>query len=97
MIFSLMIKVFFIGDSTLRGLMFAFLLGINGSLTNWEASHEELYFRSYGGHFYRKEVSNEASEVVVGFSYFPVFWEHRRRITLSEILGNSLSRYVISL
>ncbi|VDL97360.1 unnamed protein product, partial [Schistocephalus solidus] len=69
-------QVLFVGDSTLRGLMYALLEHVNRSLENWRQSHDMLVFQrgAYGGRYEAVEEGEAAFRPVVAFAYFPLFW-----------------------
>ncbi|XP_065828836.1 cadherin-like and PC-esterase domain-containing protein 1 isoform X2 [Oscarella lobularis] len=55
-------KVLFLGDSTLRGMMYYMIEKINGTLSYWDKSHTAVAF---------KDIMGPKS---VTFTYFPPFW-----------------------
>ncbi|XP_061195466.1 cadherin-like and PC-esterase domain-containing protein 1 isoform X2 [Saccostrea echinata] len=56
-------KVLFIGDSTNRGIMHYILEKINGSLTEWDKTHNLKLYKSING-----------NQTDLSFSYYPQFW-----------------------
>uniref|UniRef100_A0A1I8IR31 RNase H domain-containing protein n=1 Tax=Macrostomum lignano TaxID=282301 RepID=A0A1I8IR31_9PLAT len=62
-------QVVFLGDSTLRGLMFSLFHIANGSLNRWEKSHDTLTLMDRDG---RSRMD---------FSYYPQFWLPGSRAT----------------
>eukprot|EP00118_Oscarella_pearsei_P010535 m.65181 g.65181 ORF g.65181 m.65181 type:complete len:368 (+) comp35306_c0_seq5:24-1127(+) len=55
-------KVIFLGDSTLRGMMYYMIEKVNSTLSVWDKSHDAVTFTNlHGPHS-------------VMFSYFPAFW-----------------------
>ncbi|KAL5105272.1 Cadherin-like and PC-esterase domain-containing protein 1 [Taenia crassiceps] len=88
--------ILFVGDSTLRGLMYALLNKLNGSLRYWEASHDQLVFESLDGGFFQrtnaKSTGGYASSVIA-FAYFPLFWSRKRHgRNLADVISQSLRR-----
>ncbi|XP_060069203.1 cadherin-like and PC-esterase domain-containing protein 1 [Ylistrum balloti] len=62
-------KLLFIGDSTNRGILHYILERINGSLTQWDKTHNLKIYRN---------VNNNST--VLSFAYYPQFWlptDHR--------------------
>uniref|UniRef100_A0A5K3EY04 CST complex subunit CTC1 n=1 Tax=Mesocestoides corti TaxID=53468 RepID=A0A5K3EY04_MESCO len=91
-------SILFVGDSTLRGLMYALLSRVNGSLNFWEASHDLLFFKSKNGAFFHhKEIRNASSKsVVIGFAYFPIFWrKDKRQQDLIDVISHSVDRLLL--
>ncbi|KAL5972203.1 Cadherin-like and PC-esterase domain-containing protein 1 [Taenia solium] len=88
--------ILFVGDSTLRGLMYALLSKLNGSLRYWEASHGQLIFNSLAGGFFQRadaKLTRSSTSAVIAFAYFPLFWSgklHQR--TLVDVISQSLRR-----
>lgn len=56
-------KVLFIGDSTNRGIMHYILEKINGSLSEWDKTHNLKLYKSING-----------NHTDLSFSYYPQFW-----------------------
>lgn len=56
-------KVLFIGDSTNRGIMHYILEKINGSLTDWDKTHDLKMYTS---------INNK--QTTMSFAYYPQFW-----------------------
>ncbi|VDN99957.1 unnamed protein product, partial [Rodentolepis nana] len=91
-------SILFVGDSTLRGLMYAFLRKLNGSLHFWEASHKLIAFARNNGKFYHKVGTewNNPNEMIA-FAYFPVFWQKRNnKINLTAFIDQSIKRFGLS-
>nr|CDS20920.1 vesicle associated membrane protein [Echinococcus granulosus] len=88
--------ILFVGDSTLRGLMYALLSKLNGSLRYWEASHSQLIFESLAGGFFQRtdaKLTKKSYSSVIAFAYFPLFWSRRlHRRTLVDVISQSLGR-----
>ena len=56
-------QVIFIGDSTNRGIMHYLMELLNGTLTEWDKTHDmKLYTNINQGH------------TTVSFAYYPQFW-----------------------
>ncbi|KAL7057090.1 hypothetical protein AAHC03_019443 [Spirometra sp. Aus1] len=66
-----------VGDSTLRGLMYALLEHVNHSLETWRQSHDILVFQRdlHGGRYMTVEDDELAVRPVIAFAYFPLFWQ----------------------
>lgn len=56
-------KVLFIGDSTNRGILHYILEKINGSLSEWDKTHNLKLYKSING-----------NQTDLSFSYYPQFW-----------------------
>lgn len=56
-------KVLFIGDSTNRGIMHYILEKTNGSLSEWDKTHNLKLYKSING-----------NQTDLSFSYYPQFW-----------------------
>ncbi|OQR79143.1 hypothetical protein BIW11_05940 [Tropilaelaps mercedesae] len=65
-------KILFLGDSTLRGMMFEAVQQLNGSLARWEKAHDvAIYNQTNRGH------------TTFAFAYYPKFW--RRKLPSFEL------------
>ncbi|VDK39682.1 unnamed protein product [Taenia asiatica] len=88
--------ILFVGDSTLRGLMYALLSKLNGSLRYWEASHGQLIFKSLASGFFQRtdaKLTRSSTSAVIAFAYFPLFWSRKlHQRTLVDVVSQSLQR-----
>ncbi|XP_071784213.1 cadherin-like and PC-esterase domain-containing protein 1 [Asterias amurensis] len=56
-------KILFIGDSTNRGIMYYLMEKLNGTLTEWDKTHDIKVY---------KNLNN--NQTTVSFAYYPQFW-----------------------
>lgn len=56
-------KLLFIGDSTNRGIMHYILEKINGSITEWDKTHNLKLYKSING-----------NQTDLSYTYYPQFW-----------------------
>ena len=76
-------QILFVGDSTLRGVAHYVTERLNGSLTEWDATHD---CRVYG--------NINAGRTIVSFAYYPQFWlEHALRPSFDASLLHLLRTY----
>nr|VZI32520.1 unnamed protein product [Spirometra erinaceieuropaei] len=88
-------SVLFVGDSTLRGLMYALLEHVNHSLETWRQSHDILVFQHdlHGGRYMTVEDGELAVRPVIAFAYFPLFWQtNPNRLNLTKAVTGLLNQ-----
>lgn len=72
----------FLGDSTLRGMMFFLVERVNSSLEAWGRAHHQLVYSSLNG-----------GRTTVSYSYYPQFWVERpQRPTFAQALRQLIRR-----
>ncbi|XP_044133125.1 cadherin-like and PC-esterase domain-containing protein 1 [Bufo gargarizans] len=75
-------KIIFIGDSTNRGMMYYLMERVNGSLQEWQKTHDLKLFNNING-----------GRTSISYSYYPQFWiEIRKRPTFEEALMRLIKR-----
>lgn len=75
-------KIMFIGDSTNRGMMYYLIERVNGSLQEWQKTHDmKLY----------KDINSGRTSI--SYSYYPQFWiDIRKRPSFEEALAQLIER-----
>ena len=58
-----MLQILFIGDSTNRGIAHYVTERLNGSLTEWDRTHDARVYDNIN-----------ARQTVISFAYYPQFW-----------------------
>ena len=78
--------------------MYALLQKLNGSLSSWEASHDQVIFESRDAGYLKrvKPVSGRiAPPSAIAFAYFPMFWRKTSaRDSLLDVVSRSLNMQV---
>ncbi|XP_075065063.1 cadherin-like and PC-esterase domain-containing protein 1 [Mixophyes fleayi] len=75
-------KIIFIGDSTNRGMMYYLIERVNGTLTEWQKTHDMKFYNNinYG-------------RTSISYSYYPQFWiDIRQRPTFEKALEHLIAR-----
>lgn len=65
-------QILFLGDSTLRGMMYEAVQQLNGSLARWEKSHDVAVYNQ-----------TNKGNTIFAFAYYPKFW--RRKLPSFEL------------
>ncbi|KAM4039025.1 cadherin-like and PC-esterase domain-containing protein 1 [Anomaloglossus baeobatrachus] len=74
-------KIIFIGDSTNRGMMYYLMERVNGSLEDWQKTHDMKFYNINSG------------RTSISYSYYPQFWiDIRKRPTFEEALVKLIKR-----
>ncbi|XP_056429794.1 cadherin-like and PC-esterase domain-containing protein 1 isoform X2 [Hyla sarda] len=75
-------KIIFIGDSTNRGMMYYLMERANGSLQEWQKSHDMKLYNNIN-----------SGRTRISYSYYPQFWmDTRKRPTFEEALVKLIVR-----
>ncbi|XP_069832665.1 cadherin-like and PC-esterase domain-containing protein 1 [Dendropsophus ebraccatus] len=75
-------KIIFIGDSTNRGMMYYLMERVNGSLQEWQKTHEMKFYNNIN-----------SGRTRISYSYYPQFWmDIRKRPTFEEALIQLIER-----
>jgi hypothetical protein len=74
-------QIWFLGDSTNRGIMHSMIQQLNGSLYSAEKTHSMRFYNRLGS----------SASVDVGFAYYPQFWLHDQSPTLEQVLQDMIN------
>uniref|UniRef100_A0A0P4W0C6 SGNH domain-containing protein n=1 Tax=Scylla olivacea TaxID=85551 RepID=A0A0P4W0C6_SCYOL len=77
-----MLRLVFVGDSTNRGMLYALLEWVNGTLTSWDKTHDLRLVRGANG-----------GDTTFAFAYYPRFWlPSNKRPAFDHTLNQLLQR-----